>query len=395
MGLFAACNKDYIADKGINLDAVNGITIDENTNYGVTSLPSDAGTEINEYFDKYTRIQASNGKHIHFFAPSDIGAFELARQREVLKGILKDHPGSPHGNDKSQIANYLADQNACVMYFSNAENLKKISEGVLLISPIEIHPILYEGIFNEGSNTFIGANEIDKSMTKLMRMVLKSGVANTDFGYNSEVYNAANNARNNSIWIPTDPDSLLSLGDLGLSYITTLLEVYYGQWEKSGNVNSGEYLYADRSSLQNDPIGLFALEVFFNEFTPYTVILDPSFSGDLYMEFDGNLDYTYRSQYFKDIDARHSLCNNVSANLYHNRIIGNSMNNNIEGKSGDDYLDGNDGFDIAVFSGNRNDYIFNTSSGITVIQDTIPNRDGLDSLINIERLQFQDISIDL
>ena len=395
LGFLLSCNKDYIADKGIDLDVINAITIDEDLSYGVSNIPSDAGSEIIKFFDKYTRVVAHNGKYIHLFAPSNVSEFDLARQREVLKGILKDHPGSPHGNDKSAIGNHLANQNACVMYFNSDEDLKSLTEGVLLISPIEIHPILFENIFTEGSSTFISGNDIDKSMTKLMRMVLKSGVANTDFGYNSEVYNAANNARNNSVWIPANLDTLLARGDLGWSYITMMLEVYYGQWEKSGIVNGGEYLYPDRTNLSNDPVGLFSIEVFFQSFLPYKVIMDPDFSSNLEMEFNASKDYTYRSQYFSEVSIEYALGQDISANEYNNRLTGNALDNNFEGKSGDDWMDGKDGFDVAIFSGNRNDYLINTSNGYTVIQDTIPSRDGLDSLMNFERLQFQDMNVDL
>ncbi len=395
LSFITACNKDYIADKGIDLDVINGISIDESDNYGVATLPADAGTEINKFFDKYTRVVAPNGNYIHLFAPNSVTAFELARQREVLIGILKDHPGSPHGDDKSYITNYLADQNSCVMYFNSEADLKEVTEGVLLIAPIDIHPILFEEIFSEGSPTFINANSVDKSMTKLMRMVLRSGVANTDYGYNSEVYNAANNARNNSVWIPNNVDTLLAQGTIGWSYITMLLEVYYGQWEKSGIVNGGEYLYPDRANLSSDQIGLDAIEVFFQDYVPYKILVDPDFSADFEMEFSAGTDYTYRSQYFSDVSIEYSLCQNINANLYNNHLFGNSLDNTFEGKNGDDWMDGNDGFDIAIFSGNRNDYLINTNAGITVIQDTVPNRDGLDSLINFERLQFQDMNVDL
>lgn len=396
LGVLLSCNKDYIADSGIDLDVINGISIDEDQNYGVSSLPSDAGTEINKYFDKYTRVVAPNGKYIHLFAPNGISNFELARQREILIGLLSDFPNSNHGTDKSEIANYLADNNSCLMFFNDAATMKEVSEGVLLVAPIRIHPVLYEAIFTEGSSTFLAGNDVDKSVSKLMRMVLKTGIANTDFGYNSEIYNAANSARDNSVWIPTNADTLLLYGDLGLSYITTLLEVYYGQWEKSGIVDGGAYLYPDRTNLASDHLGLNAIEAFFQPYTAYKILLDPTFSDDFEMEFNSALDYTYRSQYFAKVDIGFSGCNNISGNQYPNIFWGNANDNHFEGKGGDDYIDGKDGFDVAHYSGNRNDYLINTTTdGYTLVQDTVASRDALDSLIHVERLQFQDLFIDL
>lgn len=394
--LFSSCKKDYIADKGINLDVVNAISINESENFGVVSLPSDAGTEINKYFDKYTRVVADNGKYIHIFGPSEVSNYELARMREVLIGILTDYESGAHGVDKSAVRNYLADQNSCLMILMNAETLLKVSEGVLLASPIDIHPVLYEEIIPEGSSNFINSSLVDKSMRKLMRMVLKTGIANTNFGYNSEIYNASNNARNTSIWTPSNVDTLLSLGEIGLAYANTLLEVYYGQWQQIGTVNNGEYLYADRATLSSDPLGLASVESFFPPYLPYKIIIDPTYSSDLDLNFNAGINYTYKSQYFSIVDISASACANIIGNAYSNVFTGNSLNNIFEGKEGDDYMDGKDGFDIAVYSGIRTDYlIFTSTDGITIVQDTIPNRDGLDTLINFERLQFQDINLDL
>jgi hypothetical protein len=391
-----SCKKSPIANNGIDLDVINGISIDENIDYGVSALPSDAGTEITKFFDKYTRVIAENGKYIHLFGPNDISNYELARMREVLIGILSNYSDGSHGIDKAEIGNYLANQNSCLMLLTSPQDLKTISEGILLVSPIEIHPILYTDIVIEGSSDFISGNSVDKSMQKIMRMVLKSGIANTNFGYNSEIYNASTNAKNNGFWTPTNEDTLLALGELGLSYLNTLLEVYYGQWEVTGNVNNGEYLYSTRSDLSNDQLGLASIETFFQPYLPYKIILDPSYSGDFNMTFNAGENYTYKSQFFGILDISHSSCSNITANQYSNKLMGNSMDNNFEGKEGDDNMDGGDGFDIAIYSGNRDDYfIFTSTDGLAIVQDTVPNRDGLDSLLNIERLQFLDMNIDL
>jgi hypothetical protein len=66
----------------------------------------------------------------------------------------------------------------------------------------------------------------------------------------------------------------------------------------------------------------------------------------------------------------------------------------LEGGAGDDQLDGGEGRDIAVFAGNRLDYLFaaKTETGLSV-QDTVANRDGTDGLQAIERLQFGDLTL--
>ena len=54
-------------------------------------------------------------------------------------------------------------------------------------------------------------------------------------------------------------------------------------------------------------------------------------------------------------------------------------------------LQGNDAFDTAVFSGNQIDYgVFINEDGTVAVVDNVVGRDGTDTLISIERLQFAD-----
>ncbi len=58
----------------------------------------------------------------------------------------------------------------------------------------------------------------------------------------------------------------------------------------------------------------------------------------------------------------------------------------ITGGAGDDTIDGGAGADTAVFTGVRADYQLRTTDGVT----TITGPDGIDTLVNVERLQFAD-----
>lgn len=76
-------------------------------------------------------------------------------------------------------------------------------------------------------------------------------------------------------------------------------------------------------------------------------------------------------------------------------IYGNAGDDRLNGGAGNDLLDGGAGIDTAVYSGNRADYtLTKTGSGYTV-RDNISSRDGTDSLISIERLQFTDARVAL
>jgi hypothetical protein len=66
-------------------------------------------------------------------------------------------------------------------------------------------------------------------------------------------------------------------------------------------------------------------------------------------------------------------------------------NNVITGGSGDDFIDGGVGADTAVYSGNFSQYAFTKNANNNwVITDTVVNRDGIDTIRNIETLRFLD-----
>lgn len=74
-------------------------------------------------------------------------------------------------------------------------------------------------------------------------------------------------------------------------------------------------------------------------------------------------------------------------------LIGNSVNNRLRGNGDDDFLDGGEGIDTAIYSGTAESYVveFTDLAGYSLkIMDLTANRDGFDSLINVERLQFAD-----
>lgn len=68
------------------------------------------------------------------------------------------------------------------------------------------------------------------------------------------------------------------------------------------------------------------------------------------------------------------------------RLYGNSGDNRLIGGRGDDVLDGGDGIDTAVFRGAQGLFSVQTVAGVTQVSGP----DGVDRLINVEWLQFDD-----
>ncbi|MFZ6771127.1 DUF4214 domain-containing protein [Undibacterium sp. SXout7W] len=73
-------------------------------------------------------------------------------------------------------------------------------------------------------------------------------------------------------------------------------------------------------------------------------------------------------------------------------ISGSAQNDVLKGFGGNDTIDGGAGTDIAVFSSNRVNYTL-TKAGNTITTSAVSGTDGVDTLINIERLQFTDKSV--
>ena len=68
----------------------------------------------------------------------------------------------------------------------------------------------------------------------------------------------------------------------------------------------------------------------------------------------------------------------------------------IEGDAQDNRFDGQGGFDTALFQGQYSEYsVEETSDGGVVVSDSIANRDGTDTLLDVERLRFSDLDINL
>lgn len=87
----------------------------------------------------------------------------------------------------------------------------------------------------------------------------------------------------------------------------------------------------------------------------------------------------------------------LDGGLEDDRLHGGTGNDVLTGGGGDDVLDGGEGQDVAVYSGSYGDYRItklSAAEGNTVyrVVDTRSGRDGADTLTNIERLSFSDIS---
>ena len=87
-----------------------------------------------------------------------------------------------------------------------------------------------------------------------------------------------------------------------------------------------------------------------------------------------------------------SVIENAIGGLSDDILIGNAANNLLRGNRGNDTIDGGAGADTAIFTGARAAYaVATTATGFTVSGTT--SLDGVDTLSNVERLQFSDVRV--
>ncbi|TRV46369.1 MAG: hypothetical protein EWV42_18375 [Microcystis panniformis Mp_GB_SS_20050300_S99D] len=74
-------------------------------------------------------------------------------------------------------------------------------------------------------------------------------------------------------------------------------------------------------------------------------------------------------------------------------LFGEQGNDRLEGGSGNDTLYGGTGDDTAVYTGTRSQYSWTSNQGVFTITDSVNNRDGIDTLYGIQKLQFSDQTV--
>ena len=106
---------------------------------------------------------------------------------------------------------------------------------------------------------------------------------------------------------------------------------------------------------------------------------------NLNQSIDGHDVYTYNDQLFGGLgnDTLRGFKGNDT-------LFGEQGDDRLDGGSGSDTLYGGTGDDTAVYSGNRSQYSWTSNQGVFTITDSVANRDGIDTLYGIQKLQFFD-----
>ena len=185
---------------------------------------------------------------------------------------------------------------------------------------------------------------------------------------------------------------------LSQEYLASVIDSYYGLWAPwTGSTTLGmwgEYIAKTRAEIQTeDPMGWALLPQYFSPFVNVDMVIDPSFTGVFTLTLGTSQPYTHKSQYLQHVYLTGTNNTGLQGNDQYNRLKGNSGNNSLEGLKGNDKLDGQGGTNTAVFTGAYADYTVNNQGSYATLSDGVTNRDGVDTLWNIQEMKFSDQTV--
>ena len=353
-------------------------------------IPNSLGKEYSNNFNRYTNVVTPNGGKIHIVAQSNLTDEQIVRARSTLEHFLENYPGSKYGSDKSELANKMSENGAILTLLNGQDdgnNPVEVNGQALFENEIQVegHPWYINQEYN---------NHRDATYEEILHLVHDYGIGidghNSFPGampeYQSEIREAQKNALSNNLWgIDAERwiNELIDENSLTQEYLAALIDSYYGLWGAWTDSNThgmwGIYVAKTRDEiLTEDPIGAEIMNnKFFHPHLTYNARIDSSFNGNFSLRFDSSKPYTNHSQYLKDITLLGS--NDISVSI-------NQLDNNITG---------NQGINTVIFSGNSSEYIINISDNKASVIDKISDRDGINILQNIEKLEFKDQTIEL
>jgi Ca2+-binding RTX toxin-like protein len=287
----------------------------------------------------------------------------------------------------------MADRNAALFFFTSEEEYNS-SSGKLGSVPFNYQDLYATESIVEGSTEYIANSPRDASYEEILHMTQDYGITHMLPLFQEEITEATKKAVANS-WY--SPPSELPKADYDQEYFATIWDVYLDAWRYAAPpAQFGEYKFNTRASLlQNDPIGHAIVEAFLPKHLTYNARIDKNYDGIFHLNLDPTLSYTFKSQYLIDATLTGTKSSGLKGNDKANSLTGNTGNNTLIGGKGNDQLDGKDGLDTAFFTGAHSEYTINTNGVTTTITDNIANRDGSNTLTNIEKVTFTDQTITL
>ncbi len=357
------------------------------------TIPSNLGSVYNsKNFNRYTKVVAPNGGSIHIVAQDKLTDEQILKARNVLEFYLTDYAGSLYGADKSAVANKMADNKAILVLLNGQD------DGMNPLSTeVTGQPLYQNEIQVEGGKWYMAQNyeHRDASYEEILHMVHDTGIGVDGVGgmagalpaYQQEIRTAQKNALSKDLWGRGAENKgwikeLTKENSLSQEYLASVVDSYYGLWGAHSGTGGmrGVYIAKTRDDVKaKDPMGYALMGKFLHPYITYNAQISASLNGNFSLRFDPSKPYTNHSRYLKDVTLLGTNNNSVTVNELDNNITGNS------------------GINTVIFSGNSNEYAISMTDGKTIVTDLAKcqanakcHRDGTNTLINVEKLQFKD-----
>jgi len=370
------------------------ITSSEN---GIINLPNSVDTIFTNIGNRYTHIEAPNGDHIQFLIQDDFSEEKVIYVKNILSSFLLDIPGSQWGSNKSPIANSIASNNAILFLLNSEEEYENPNFEALLDAGVKGQDLLATEVFPEGVYEYNQSVVRSAVYEEVLHFIHVYGIQPSSPWLQSELLEAMNIAIENNYYSPLND---LPFEDYDEEYLAMGLECYFGLWAHNplGNGYSGdnEYAFNTRDQMEQGDIRLYnIIKGFFGGNFLYTPVLPVQFNGSFSLSYDPQEIYTHKSQYLKNIKSSGFQNLSIHGNELDNSIFGNHSDNQFFGMEGNDFINGMLGIDRSIYTGQRDEYIIIPPDldldSMYIVFDLVPNRDGSDTLIHIEELEFNNI----
>lgn len=378
--------QDEMAKYNIATRAMNA-----NEQAGVITVPADFDQSIKDLFDRYTWVKTPNGKVVNIFAQTEVSNAQLLRAKHTLQFYLTD-VGS---QSKTAMANSMSDKNASLFIFKDQNASEQAFNSALGNTTFaQSGQDLYATeIYVEGDSRYLNPQPDgrDAAMEEVLHLTQAYGIAPVLTDLQTQIANQAEVALTGNIWNP-EAEQLAEWraegnAETGSSvsheYFAAIVEAYFGMWQ---NFSSGMDGYTGNSralQLERDPAGQALVTGFLSPMITTMMYIDPGFAaGETFsLSFDAAKPYTSKSQYLQS--ARLTGSNN-------SHLSGNASDNTLMGNAGDNRIDGKEGSDTYRVNGLKSEFNLMETADGWLLEDTVPQRNGSDTLINIEKIAFSD-----
>ncbi|GMM91564.1 hypothetical protein [Vibrio fortis] len=354
---------------------VHGISIE--------AVPSQFSDYSKAGYNRYVAVKAPNGKSIHILIMDRLSEYQIVKAVNVLNHYLTPVAGTKYGDkdSKRDIANAMAN-NGAVLKLMNYHDEPKYNDD------LDGQPLFEEEIQVEGGDWYVRQDyedHRDASYEEILHLVhdYGIGVLNAPEGgvtalpeFQREFNTIQKQALNQSY---TPPEDTLKEWQQEVSvdqeYFAAIIDSYYGLWGAySGKGMWDLYSVKTRSDFSTeDPNALYITEQIFSPTLTYDAYIADTFTGTFKMRYDATVPYTHHSQYLTKLTLTGSKDTNIELNGHDNRLTGNT------------------GINMVIVHGARSEYhIHDLGEGKIQLNDMLTDRDGMNVLINIEKIQFSD-----